>query len=75
MARGEIRKGRWAILGDGLFAQLSARGSTPRPLYDGTNLKMQRGMATLALAYRLIDDRRWFVDVYAGARYNYLGLI
>lgn len=73
MGKAEIRKGRWGILGDGLFAQLSARGSTPGPLYDGTNLKVQQGMASLALAYRVIDDRRWYVDVYAGARYNYLG--
>jgi hypothetical protein len=73
MARGEIRKGRWGILGDGLFAQLSASASTPGPLYNGTNLKVQQGMASLALAYRVIDDRRWYVDVYAGVRYNYLG--
>jgi hypothetical protein len=73
MGKGELRKGKWAILGDGLFAQLSASTSTPGPLYTGASLQVQQGMASLALAYRVIDDRRWFVDVYAGARYNYLG--
>lgn len=74
MARGEIRKGRWGILGDGLFAQLSAAGNPPGPLYENAGLRFQQGLASLALAFRLIDDRRGFLDVYAGARYNYLGI-
>jgi hypothetical protein len=74
MAKGEIRKGRWGILGDGFFAQLSADGDPPGPLYDNVSLKIQQGMAQLALAYRIIDDRRGFLDIYAGARYNYLGI-
>jgi hypothetical protein len=35
---------------------------------------VRQGLASLALAYRIIDDRRGFLDVYAGARYNYLGV-
>ena len=73
MAKGEVRKGKWGILGDGFFAQLSADGDPPGPLYDDVNVKLQQGMAQLALAYRIIDDRRGFLDIYAGARYNYLG--
>ena len=73
MAKAELRKGRWGLLGDGLFAQLSASSSTPGPLYTGANLQVQQGMTSLALAYRVIDDRRGFLDVYAGARFNYLG--
>ena len=30
MAKGEVRKGRWGILGDGFFAQLSAEGGPSR---------------------------------------------
>lgn len=74
MGRGEVRKGRWGVLADGLFAQLSASGDLPASFYDNTSIKIQQGMASLALAYRLIDDRRWFLDVYAGARYNYMGI-
>ena len=74
MAEGEIRKGKWGILGDGFFAQLSASGSPPGPLYHHANIKLQQGMVELALAYRIIDDRRGFVDIYAGARYNYFGI-
>lgn len=74
MGRGEVRKGRWGLLADGLFAQLSAGGNLPATFYTNTSIKIQQGMASLALAYRLIDDRRGFLDVYAGARYNYMGI-
>ncbi|MGC2576713.1 MAG: hypothetical protein WA376_03970, partial [Terrimicrobiaceae bacterium] len=74
MAKGEVRKGKWGILGDGFFAQLSASGDPPGPLYSNANIKLQQGMMELALAYRIIDDRRGFVDIYAGARYNYFGI-
>lgn len=74
MGKGEVRKGRWGLLADGLFAQLSTSGNPPGPFYSSTSIKIQQGMASLALAYRLIDDRRGFLDVYAGARYNYMGI-
>lgn len=74
MAKGEVRKGRWGLLADGLFAQLSAGGDLPASFYSNTSVKIQQGMASLALAYRLIDDRRGFLDIYAGARYNYMGI-
>jgi hypothetical protein len=61
-------------LGDGFFAQLSATGDPPGPLYNNANIKLQQGMVELALAYRIIDDRRGFLDIYAGARYNYFGI-
>ena len=44
-----------------IFAQLSASGEPPGPLYRHANLKLQQGMVELALAYRIIDDRRWFL--------------
>ena len=73
MGKAELRKGRWGLLGDGLFAQLSVDGSPPGPLYSSGFVKVQKGTASLALAYRVIDDRRGFLDIYAGARYNYMG--
>jgi opacity protein-like surface antigen len=74
MAKGEVRKGRWGLLADGIFAQLSAGADLPAPFYDSSGVKLQQGMASLALAYRVIDDRRGFLDLYAGARYNYAGI-
>jgi len=73
-AKGEIRKGRWGVLADGYYAALSGSGDLGGVLYKSGSLQMQQGLASLALAYRIIDDRRGFLDVYAGARYNYLGV-
>ena len=73
-ARGEIRKGRWGLLGDGFYAELSGSGTLGGRLYESASLNVQQGLASLALAYRIIDDRRGFLDFYAGARYNYLGV-
>ena len=70
----EVRKGRWGLFGDGFFAQLSDAGSPPGPLYSNAAVVNKAGAASLSLAYRVLDDRRWFLDVFAGARYNYLGL-
>ena len=72
--KGEVRKGKWGVFADGFFAQLSGEASPPGPLYDSGNLMLHQGMAELGIAYRVIDDRRGFLDVYAGARYNYLGV-
>lgn len=72
-ARGEVRKGRWGVLADGYYAALSASASPTNRLYDSINLGLQQSLVSLAIAYRVIDDRRGFLDVYAGARYNFIG--
>jgi len=74
MGRGELRHGRWGLLADGLYADLSGETNLRDVLYQSGSLELEQGLASAALAYRVIDDRRGFVDVYAGARYNYLGM-
>ncbi len=74
MGKAEARYGRWGLLGDGMFAQLSADADPPGPLYKGASMTIQQGLAQLALAYRVWEDYRGYVDIYAGARYNYLGI-
>ncbi|MFZ0712261.1 MAG: hypothetical protein WAM53_19630, partial [Terrimicrobiaceae bacterium] len=56
------------------YAELSGSGNLGGRLYESASLNVQQGLASLALAYRIIDDRRGFLDFYAGARYNYLGV-
>ena len=73
-SKAEIRKGRWGVLGDGYYAALSGSGELGGNLYKDGSLQMQQALASLALAYRVIDDRRGFLDIYAGARYNFLGI-
>ncbi|HVE16216.1 MAG TPA: hypothetical protein VNB29_05740 [Chthoniobacterales bacterium] len=72
--KGEARYGRWGLLGDGMFVDLKADADPSGPLYKSASLSIQQGMAQLALAYRVWEDRRGYVDLYVGARYNYFGL-
>lgn len=74
MGAAEVRKGRWGLLADGFYAELSGSSELGGVLYESGSMDVQQGLASLALAYRIIDDRRGFLDVYAGARYNYLGV-
>lgn len=74
MGAAEVRKGRWGLLADGYYAELSGSSELGGVLYKSGSMDIQQGLASLSLAYRLIDDRRGFLDAYAGARYNYLGV-
>lgn len=74
MSQGEIRKGRWGVLVDGYYASLGGTGNLNGNFYSSATLNAQQAFVSMALAYRVIDDRRGYFDVYAGARYNYLGL-
>jgi len=71
--RGEVRKGRWGLLGDGWFAQFTTHADPGDGLYRGISSMSQQSMVTVALSYRVLTDRRFFVDIYAGGRYTYLG--
>ncbi len=74
MAMAEVRKGRWGLLADGFYAELSNNAKMGGVFYESAGLEMQQAFASLALAYRIIDGRRGFLDLYAGARYDHLGV-
>ena len=68
----EARNGRWGVLFDGFYAELSGGGTPPNGLYSQTDFTLGQGMAELALAYRVLDTPSGFIDVFAGARYSSL---
>ncbi len=70
----EVRKGKWGLMADGFLAQLSDAGDPPGPFYYSANVQLRQGLAELALTYRLAQGKHGFLDVFAGARYNYIGL-
>lgn len=72
--KGEVRYGKWGLLADGMFVDLETQADTPGILYNNTTITIQQGLAQLAVAYRVWEDHRGFVDIYAGARYNYYGI-
>ena len=70
----EVRKGRWGLIADGFYAKFSVSGSPSGPLYQSANATLNQSMDSLVAAFRVVDDRRYFADLYAGARYNYMGV-
>lgn len=70
----EARKGRWGVLLDGFYAEISAGGNPPGPLYSNATAEFKQAIAEVALAYRIVDGKYGFVDLLVGGRYNYMGL-
>jgi hypothetical protein len=70
----EVRKGRWGLIADGFYAKFSLPGSPTGTYYQGATATLNQSMDSLVAAFRVVDDRRYFADLYAGARYNYIGV-
>lgn len=66
----EARKGRLGILADGFYADLGDSGNAPGPFYDEVEVDIKQFMGELAVAWRVYESPRAFIDLYAGARYN-----
>lgn len=67
----EARKGRWGILFDGFYAELSPSAKTPGPLFGEAKLDLVQQIYSLAGAYRVVDGPA-LLDVVAGLRYVYV---
>lgn len=69
----EARKGRWAIIVDAIYVQLS---KTSDPLLGGAlgtvRFRVDETILQVAGAYRVLDSQLTPVDVLAGARYTHL---
>ena len=68
MGAAELRNGRFGLLFDVMYADLSSGGSWVQNRVD-TEVGTKVGMYTAALSYRVYEEDRAFVDVYGGARY------
>jgi hypothetical protein len=66
----EARKGRWGILVDGFYSELTGGSNPPGPLYSTVDAEMQQLIGELAVAYRILEGPHGFVDLLAGARLN-----
>ena len=68
MGAAEIRKDRFSLLLDAVYADLSNDGEWLRDRVQ-TETGVRLGMYTVAAAYRVYDVDRSFVDLYGGARF------
>ncbi|MFO1106937.1 MAG: hypothetical protein U1E34_12615 [Amaricoccus sp.] len=67
MGAADISKGRWSLLLDAVYVDLSSQGDWAQG-HVRTDSGVQLGMYTVAAAYRVYEDKG-FVDVYGGGRY------
>ncbi|MEO8615732.1 MAG: hypothetical protein ABI600_11375, partial [Luteolibacter sp.] len=67
----EARNGRWGIIADGFYTELSNSGDLADLRYSSAKIESQQFIGELYGAYRITEGASGFLDVYAGLRYNY----
>lgn len=68
----EARHDRWGITLDGLYLKMSTEGETPGRLLSSVDVQVEQVLAELAISYRLLEGKRGYLDLLAGARYMHL---
>ena len=68
----EARHRRWGLILDGMYLKMSDSGETPGRLLTSVDVQVEQVLAEVALAYRLLEGDRGYLDILAGARYMYL---
>ena len=72
MLAGEARRGRWGLLLDLVYLDLSEDAEGPEPFFGEAELQSTTLFATLSGAYRVLEKERVALDVLAGMRPWYL---
>ena len=67
----EARNGRWGIVADGFYVELSNSGDLGDVRYSSAEFKSQQFLGELYGTFRIAEGASGFCDVYAGLRYNY----
>jgi hypothetical protein len=65
----EGRCGRWGIIVDGVMVRLSEDKPTPGPFFSVVEPTVTMGSLEAALAYRVLDVERGWLDLLLGARF------
>jgi hypothetical protein len=70
---GEVRKGRFGVLGDLLYLNAQAGTGERSGLVSKVDLGLQQFLGEFFGSYRVIEGPRGWLDLLAGFRYTYLG--
>jgi hypothetical protein len=70
---GEVRRGRFGVLGDFLYLNAQAGTGESSGLVSKVDLGLQQFLGEFFGSYRVIERPRGWVDLLAGFRYTYLG--
>jgi hypothetical protein len=69
---GEVRKGRFGLLGDLLYLNAQA-GANQTGLVSKIDLSLQEFLGEMFCAWRILERPRGWLDLLGGFRYTYLG--
>ena len=70
---GEVRRGRFGVLGDLLYLNAQAGTDERSGLVSKVDLGLQQFLGEFFASYRVIEGSRGWLDLLAGFRYTYLG--
>jgi hypothetical protein len=70
---GEVRKGRFGVLGDLLYLNAQAGTGERSGLVSKLDLGLQQFLGEFFGSYRVIEGPRGWLDLLAGFRYTYIG--
>jgi hypothetical protein len=70
---GEVRKGRFGVLGDLLYLNAQAGTGERSGLVSKVDLGLQQFLGEFFGSYRVIEGPRGWLDLLAGFRYTYIG--
>ena len=70
---GEVRKGRFGVLGDLLYLNAQAGTGERSGLVSKVDLGLQQFLGEFFASYRVIEGPRGWLDLLAGFRYTYIG--
>ncbi|MDB6133692.1 MAG: hypothetical protein JWM59_1935 [Verrucomicrobiales bacterium] len=68
----EVRHDRWMLLLDGMYLKMSGDDGTPGRLLSTIDVEVEQIMAEASIGYRIWENERGFLDVFAGVRYMHL---
>ncbi|MGY6250732.1 hypothetical protein ACXIUS_24835 [Bosea thiooxidans] len=69
MASAEMRSGRWSILVDGQFSQVTTGGTLSGPFFSALKLRSQNTTVQGSVFYRVYEDAVLALDVGGGIRF------
>lgn len=72
MGSGEMRVGRWGVLADVMFTQVTPTGTLPEPFQSDVSVRSRSLTLSADVLYRLYETDMLNVDVGAGLRYWHL---
>ena len=70
---GEVRKGRFGVLGDLLYLNAQAGTGEMSGLVSKVDVGLQQFLGEFFTSYRVIEGSRGWLDLLAGFRYTYVG--